>query len=104
MIAAIGLAPSAAADPRERTFSPIPGHVEQPALDLPIRDGELRRSALATVSSAARRAHTYETEDGYTVTVKVSDSYVADPDDHAWEIAWNPAWPIDSEGHVSFGV
>ena len=20
--------------------------------------------------------------------------YVADPDDHAWEIAWNPAWPM----------
>jgi catechol 2,3-dioxygenase-like lactoylglutathione lyase family enzyme len=29
--------------------------------------------------------------------------YVADPDDHAWEIAWNPAWPIDAEGHVKFG-
>lgn len=28
---------------------------------------------------------------------------VADPDDHAWEIAWNPAWPIDAEGHVRFG-
>jgi len=30
--------------------------------------------------------------------------YVADPDDHVWEIAWNPAWPIDAEGHVTFGV
>ena len=30
--------------------------------------------------------------------------YVADPDDHAWEIAWNPAWKIDAEGHVTFGV
>ena len=30
--------------------------------------------------------------------------YVADPDDHAWEIAWNPAWPIDAEGHVRFGA
>ncbi|HSP25977.1 MAG TPA: VOC family protein [Saliniramus sp.] len=30
--------------------------------------------------------------------------YVADPDDHAWEIAWNPAWPIDPEGRVTFGV
>lgn len=30
--------------------------------------------------------------------------YVADPDDHAWEIAWNPAWPISPEGHVSFGT
>ena len=30
--------------------------------------------------------------------------YVADPDDHAWEIAWNPAWAIDAEGHVTFGT
>ncbi|MBL8553148.1 MAG: VOC family protein [Phenylobacterium sp.] len=30
--------------------------------------------------------------------------YVADPDDHAWEIAFNPAWPIDAEGHVTFGL
>lgn len=30
--------------------------------------------------------------------------YVADPDDHAWEIAWNPAWKIDERGMVTFGV
>ena len=30
--------------------------------------------------------------------------YVADPDDHAWEIAHNPAWKIDAAGHVTFGV
>jgi hypothetical protein len=30
--------------------------------------------------------------------------YVADPDGHAWEIAWNPAWPIDEHGHVSFAT
>lgn len=30
--------------------------------------------------------------------------YVADPDDHAWEIAFNPAWAIDAEGHVTFGT
>lgn len=30
--------------------------------------------------------------------------YVADPDGHAWEIAWNPAWTIDAEGRVTFGV
>jgi hypothetical protein len=30
--------------------------------------------------------------------------YIADPDDHAWEIAWNPAWPISKEGYVRFGV
>ncbi|MBI1170038.1 VOC family protein [bacterium] len=30
--------------------------------------------------------------------------YVADPDGHSWEIAWNPAWAIDDKGHVSFGL
>ena len=30
--------------------------------------------------------------------------YVADPDEHAWEIAWNPAFTIDPQGHVTFGV
>jgi catechol 2,3-dioxygenase-like lactoylglutathione lyase family enzyme len=30
--------------------------------------------------------------------------YVADPDDHTWEIAWNPAWPIDADGHVRFAL
>ena len=29
--------------------------------------------------------------------------YVADPDGHVWEIAHNPAWPIDADGRVSFG-
>ncbi len=24
--------------------------------------------------------------------------FVTDPDDHAWEIAWNPAWAIDERG------
>jgi catechol 2,3-dioxygenase-like lactoylglutathione lyase family enzyme len=30
--------------------------------------------------------------------------YVADPDGHAWEIAWNPGFKIDARGHVTFGV
>jgi len=30
--------------------------------------------------------------------------YVADPDDHAWEIAWNPQWPISPEGYVTWGA
>jgi catechol 2,3-dioxygenase-like lactoylglutathione lyase family enzyme len=30
--------------------------------------------------------------------------YVADPDDHTWEIAFNPAWPISPEGYVTFGT
>lgn len=30
--------------------------------------------------------------------------YIADPDGHVWEVAWNPAWPISREGYVSFGA
>lgn len=30
--------------------------------------------------------------------------YVEDPDGHAWEIAYNPAWPINASGLVTFGV
>ena len=30
--------------------------------------------------------------------------YVSDPDGHAWEIAYNPAWTIDENGLVTFGV
>jgi uncharacterized glyoxalase superfamily protein PhnB len=30
--------------------------------------------------------------------------YVADPDGHAWEIAWNPAWHIDESGLVTFAI
>jgi catechol 2,3-dioxygenase-like lactoylglutathione lyase family enzyme len=32
------------------------------------------------------------------------NGYVADPDGHAWEIAFNPAWPISPEGYVTFGA
>ncbi|MGO4706009.1 VOC family protein [Microvirga sp. 2MCAF38] len=30
--------------------------------------------------------------------------YIADPDEHAWEIAWNPAWSIDPNGLVTFSL
>lgn len=29
--------------------------------------------------------------------------YVADPDGHPWEIAYNPAWSIDEAGGISLG-
>ncbi|RUM99396.1 VOC family protein [Pseudaminobacter arsenicus] len=32
------------------------------------------------------------------------NGYIADPDGHAWEIAWNPAWTISPEGFVTFGT
>jgi uncharacterized protein len=28
--------------------------------------------------------------------------YFADPDGFAWEIAWNPAWPVAPDGSVQF--
>ena len=30
--------------------------------------------------------------------------YIADPDNHAWEIAWNQNWSISAEGFVTFGA
>jgi len=30
--------------------------------------------------------------------------HVADPDDHAWEIAWNPNWSIDENGYVTLAI
>jgi len=30
--------------------------------------------------------------------------YVADPDDHAWDICWNPGFTIGDDGTVTFGV
>jgi predicted lactoylglutathione lyase len=29
--------------------------------------------------------------------------YFADPDGFAWEIAWNPEWPLAADGSVKFG-
>lgn len=29
--------------------------------------------------------------------------YFADPDGHAWEVAWNPHWTLDADGSVRLG-
>ena len=29
--------------------------------------------------------------------------YLLDPDEHPWEIAWNPGFKLDAEGNVTFG-
>lgn len=29
--------------------------------------------------------------------------YFADPDGFAWEVAWNPFWPLAADGTVTFG-
>lgn len=26
--------------------------------------------------------------------------YFADPDGYLWEVAWNPLWPLDEDGHL----
>jgi hypothetical protein len=31
--------------------------------------------------------------DGYS-------GYFADPDGHLWEVAWNPFFPLDEQGHM----
>ena len=28
--------------------------------------------------------------------------YFADPDGHHWEVAWNPFWPVRSDGRIDF--
>ena len=30
--------------------------------------------------------------------------HFADPDGHAWEVAWNPSWPILEDGSVRLGM
>jgi predicted lactoylglutathione lyase len=30
--------------------------------------------------------------------------YFADPDGFAWEVAWNPAWPMAQDGSIKFGI
>lgn len=53
--------------------------------------------ALASAGGAILRAADAPPHGGYR-------GYVADPDGHAWEIAFNPAWTIDAAGHVTFGA
>jgi uncharacterized protein len=48
-------------------------------------------AAGATLLKSAREA----TWGGYS-------GYFADPDGFAWEIAWNPGWPIKPDGSVEF--
>ena len=64
---------------------PTQDHVEPVMQSLIAAGGRLLRAADAPVHGGYR-------------------GYVADPDDHAWEIAWNPGWTIDADGHVTFGL
>lgn len=52
---------------------------------------------LVGAGAAVLRAADAPTHGGYR-------GYIADPDGHAWEVAWNPVWGIDEDGHVTFAV
>jgi catechol 2,3-dioxygenase-like lactoylglutathione lyase family enzyme len=58
-------------------------------------DVEPLMDALLAAGGSLLRAADAPTHGGYR-------GYVADPDGHAWEIAWNPAWLINEQGHVTF--
>jgi catechol 2,3-dioxygenase-like lactoylglutathione lyase family enzyme len=58
-------------------------------------DGMITR--LAAAGATVLRAGDAPPHGGYR-------GYVADPDGHAWEIAWNPAWRISAEGYVTFAA
>jgi uncharacterized glyoxalase superfamily protein PhnB len=66
------------------------------ALAYNVRSREAVDAALAEAVAAGatllRTAHEAEWG-GYT-------GYFADPDGHAWEVAWNPDWRLDDDGGV----
>jgi hypothetical protein len=89
----------------------------QPALELDMKRGELK------TPGAFALAHNVPTQDAVEPVMealiaaggkllRAADApphggyrgYVADPDDHGWEIAWNPGWSIDGNGLVTFGL
>jgi catechol 2,3-dioxygenase-like lactoylglutathione lyase family enzyme len=58
------------------------------------------REAVDAVLALAEKA-------GGTITRPAEDTfwggysgYFADPDGHLWEVAWNPNFPIDADGHT----
>jgi catechol 2,3-dioxygenase-like lactoylglutathione lyase family enzyme len=81
-----------AADARQ-TAAPGPGAF---SLAINLRTREAVDEALATAVAAGAtvlRPAEATPWGGYT-------AYFADPDGHAWELAWNPGFPLDDQGHV----
>jgi catechol 2,3-dioxygenase-like lactoylglutathione lyase family enzyme len=88
----------------------------QAELEADMRRGDLRRpGAFALAHNVASQAEVQALLDRLALAggriLRDADApphggfrgYVADPDDNAWEIAWNPAWAIDEQGRVTFG-
>ena len=89
----------------------------QPALEADMqRAGLVRPGAFALAHNVAGAAEVQPLIDRLAraggKVLRVGDAppqggfrgYVADPDDHAWEIAWNPGWAISETGAVTFGL
>ena len=85
------------------------------ALDADMRDeGRLGSSSFALAHNVSSEAEVDNVMDRLIAAggslMRAADApphggyrgYVADPDGHAWEIALNPAWPIDDQGLVTF--
>lgn len=85
-------------------------------------EGDMQRTGLASPGAFALAHNVGSIEEVHAVIAKLESAggrilrpgdapphggfrgYVADPDEHAWEIAYNPAWPIDADGHVTFSA
>jgi catechol 2,3-dioxygenase-like lactoylglutathione lyase family enzyme len=58
------------------------------------------KSEVAKILEQAERAGARIVKPAQDVFWGGHSGYFADPDDHLWEIAWNPHFPMDKNGHV----
>ena len=85
-----------------RPYPPSSGKEVEPPFDgvafarnLPSKeavDREISRAVAAGGTCSKPAADTFW--GGYS-------GYILDPDGHAWELAWNPHWPLDAEGRIT---
>lgn len=59
------------------------------------------RGEVSTVLSEAEKAGGRIVKPAQDVFWGGHSGYFADPDDHLWEVAWNPDWAMDDRGNVS---
>ena len=89
---------------------------EKLAADMGVHDEGARWSGIGLAHNVGSREEVHEIielarSNGGEVSREPAETFYGgyagvflDPDGHAWEIAWNPAWPISPEGYVTFGV
>ncbi len=59
------------------------------------------RDEVALVLAAAKKAGGHVVKPAQDVSWGGHPGYFADPDEHLWEVAWNPDWTLDERGNVS---